>query len=71
MKWINIKDQLPEDDTYILINMYREDKNLNNFAVVQFKNNRFIPECPCISEYYIDDCYWPITHWAPILNPMK
>jgi hypothetical protein len=67
MKWISVKERLPEEDQQVLV--YSEDYPME---VMWFRNNKF-------NEYYEDldikkDYNFEIeevTHWMPIPEPPK
>lgn len=67
MKWINVKDRLPEEGKEVLTYSKKTKKFLVDY-IIEFKNlNPPSYIWACRKEYeYLD-----ITHWMPLSEPPK
>ena len=64
MKWINIKENIPKTDEYVLV----YDKNLELVYEAKLLSSRFFYSSRVGYSNDIDkDC--SITHWMPLPNP--
>ncbi len=68
MKWISIKDALPEKDQLVLFcHSERNDKYRCFAAFLSKENERFIIKGPSDFDIYIN--LENITHWMPLPEP--
>lgn len=67
MKWISVKDRLPEDDKYYLIT----DGNVSDIADFNIYSKRFLILIDDREEQSFNGLYSNsvITHWMPLPNP--
>lgn len=70
MKWISVKDKLPESPENgsipIIICSYSEGRDKHHVSCVEFQKDNFYSYGERI---IIDDCYWTLTHWMPLPEP--
>lgn len=71
MKWISIKDKLPDSpeqgSTIIIVASYSTERKIFHIMPAEFQRNNFYDRYN--ERIHIDDPHWPITHWMPLPKP--
>lgn len=74
MKWISVKEQMPEDYDRVLI--YKTDVAIMCFGVAFYADKRFRFDSTCLpnshaKEKIMDATISGVTHWMPIEPPKE